>query len=230
MVLGAVAWGIFGRLPQTVTASGMITRPQGAADVQSLYAGMVTKIGTSVGGQVSAGQVLAVIPDATGAAHDVVSPYAGQVLSVGVSSGQVIGTGSEVASIERGAAGGPLVALLFVPSQSAAGIVPGEQVKLAVSTAPASAFGLLRGQVTAVSQFPLTGAEVKALLGGSATVAAIGAGPAPRMITVRLLRNIHTRSGYSWTTAAGPPTARRPRYQHRRSSSLAGTHLAAVGR
>jgi pyruvate/2-oxoglutarate dehydrogenase complex dihydrolipoamide acyltransferase (E2) component len=208
VILAALAWALIGRLPQTVTASGLITRPQGTVQVQSLYQGMVDKVQASIGGYVRAGQVLAVVRDAGGASHTILSPYAGQVISVGVADGEVIGTGSPVATIERAATGaGPLVAMLFVSSQSAAGITPGDVVGLSVASAPTSAFGLLRGQVISVSQFPLTDAEVNAVLGGTATASEFGAGSTPLLVTVRLLRNSRTPTGYAWTTAAGPPQA-----------------------
>jgi hypothetical protein len=206
VTVGAIGWALFGRLPQTVTANGLITRPQGAVQVQSLYTGMVNKIHASVGGYVQAGQDLADIGDASGASHEIVSPAAGQVTSIAVADGQVISTGSAVATIERGTgSGGPLVAMLFVSSDQAAGIVPGEDVQLSVASAPSAAFGLLRGRVLSVSQFPLTSAEVNAALGGTATAGTFGAVVAPRLVTVSLQRDSRTVSGYSWTTAAGPP-------------------------
>lgn len=203
VVAAALLWALVGRLPQTITGTGLITRPQGTVQVQSLYQGMVSKLRAPIGGYVTAGQVLAVISDPGGAAHKIVSPYSGQVISVGVTDGQVVPVGGQVATIERSPArGGDLVAMLFVPSQQAAGIVPGEQVGLAVASAPTAAFGLLRGRVESVSQFPLTAGEVSAVLGGTASA---GISPAPRLVIVRLIRNPRTMSGYAWTTAAGPP-------------------------
>jgi multidrug efflux pump subunit AcrA (membrane-fusion protein) len=205
VTVAAVGWALFGRLPQTVTASGLITRPQGVVQVQSLYTGLVSKVHTTVGGRVRAGQDLADIRDASGVSHEIVSPLAGQVTSLGVSDGQVISTGSAVATVERTTGGGQLVAMLFVPSDQAAGIVPGESVGLNVESAPSAAFGLLRGRVLSVSQFPLTSAEVDAVLGGTATAGTYGAGVAPRLVTVGLQRDTRTPSGYAWTTASGPP-------------------------
>jgi multidrug efflux pump subunit AcrA (membrane-fusion protein) len=203
----AIGWALFGRLPQTVTATGLITRPQGAVQVQSLYTGLVSKVPTAVGGYVKAGQDLADIRDANGVSHEIVSPSAGQVTSLAVSDGEVISTGSAVATVERSTGGGQLVAMLFVPSDQAVEIVPGESVGLNVEAAPSAAFGLLRGRVVSVGQFPLTSAEVNAALGGTATAGTFGGGVAPRLVIVSLQRDTHTASGYAWTTAAGPPEA-----------------------
>ena len=206
VTLAAVAWAVFGRLPQTVSANGLITPPNGAAQVQSQYSGVVREIHANNGAKISAGQDLAVVRDAQGANHSIVSLFGGQVISIEVAQGEVIGAGRTVATIERSAPGGSqLVAMLFVSSSQSAGVVPGEKVDLAVASAPAAAFGLLRGRILSVSQFPLTAAEIDALLGGTIPAEALASDGGKLLVTVSLPRDPRTASGYSWTTAAGPP-------------------------
>jgi biotin carboxyl carrier protein len=204
--IAALSWAVVGRLPVTVTASGLITSPYGTAEVQSLYAGLVTRIAVSDGSQVRAGQDVAVVQDATGASHEVRTLFSGEVIGTEVSDGEVIGPGTSVATLERGASGGSgQLALLFVAPSQVTGIAPGESVGLAVASAPSAAFGLLRGQVQSVSQFPLTQQEEVALAGGPVAASQLGADGGMLLVTVALRRDTHTASGYSWTTAAGPP-------------------------
>lgn len=211
VTLAALGWGVLGRVPQTVSASGLITRPGGAVQVQSLFAGMVSGLSIGIGGQVTPGQTLAVVRDAQGASHKVVSLFAGDVVGLQVAAGEVISAGTPVATIERSAPGGSqLVAMLFVPPSQAAGITPGQTVGLAVASAPSPVFGLLRGQVLSVSQLPLTAAVDNSLLGGVIPVATLTAGGGKRLVTVRLRQDARTASGYSWTTAHGPPAALPP--------------------
>lgn len=211
VVAVAVTWAVFGRLPQTVSAGGLITPPDGATQVQSQYAGIVSEVHANDGGQVQAGQDLAVVRDAQGASHGIVSFFAGQVISVEVAQGQVIQLGSTVATLERSSAGGSkLVAMLFVPSSQSAGIAPGQSVLLSVASAPAAAFGLLRGRVLSVSQFPLTAPEISALLGGSVPAGTLTGFGGNLLVTVSLPRDSRTVSGYSWTTRTGPPQALLP--------------------
>jgi biotin carboxyl carrier protein len=214
--IAALAWAVLGRLPVTVTASGLITSPYGTAEVQSLYAGLVTRISVSDGSQVRAGQDVAVVQDALGASHQVRTLFAGEVIGTEVSDGEVVGPGTPVATLERGASGGGAsgtsasgsgqqLALLFVAPSQVTGIAPGESVGLAVASAPSAAFGLLRGQVQSVSQFPLTQQEEVALAGGPVAASQLGADGGMLLVTVALRRDAHTASGYAWTTAAGPP-------------------------
>ena len=125
-----------------------------------------------------------------------------------VAAGQVVAAGSTVATIERtGRAAGPVVALLFLRPAMAAAVRSGQSVRLAVASAPAAAFGLLRGQVQAVGEFPLTAAEADVLAGGAVPARTLAADAGSLLVTVRLLTDRRTASGYSWTTAAGPPQA-----------------------
>jgi hypothetical protein len=183
----ALTWVLIGRLTLTVGATGFLTPPDGAAQVQSQYAGVVTGIQAHDG------------------SHEIVSLFAGQVISVDVSEGQVIGAGSTIAVIERITPDQPLVAMLFVSARKAASIFVGEKVGLSVGSAPAAAFGLLRGQVTSVGQFPLTEPEVDALFGGVVPTDTLASFGGKILVTVGLRKDSRTVSGYAWTTAAGPP-------------------------
>jgi multidrug efflux pump subunit AcrA (membrane-fusion protein) len=137
VMTGAAAWAVLGWLPLTVSASGLITYPQGTAPVQSLYAGMVLGVLIAPAEQVTAGEPLADVTGPDGTVRQVTSPFAGEVVSVGITSGEVVGAGSTVATIGRtGGHPGRLVAMLFVPASQAVGIAPGESAELSVSTAP----------------------------------------------------------------------------------------------
>lgn len=204
VMTATAAWAVFGRLPQTVSASGLIAYPYGMGQVQSLYSGMVTKVLASTGGQVVAGQDLAVVQDARGNRHRVVSLFTGQVASVQAGEGEVIGAGTTVATVERSLPGDP-VALLFVSPGQAAGVAPGQDVGLAVASAPAAAFGLLRGQVVSVSRFPLTQAQESVLIGSDAAAKTLAADGGKLLVTVRLRQDSRTVTGYAWTMPGGPP-------------------------
>ena len=206
VTLGAVVWAIVGRLPRTVSATGLLTHPNGMAQVQSLYAGQVHDVRLSVGARVTADQVVAEVADARGAERPVRSPFAGQVVSVDASAGQVIGVGASVLTVERtDARDDRLVAMLFVPAEKAAGIRPGGSVDLSLSSAPAARFGVLRGRVSSVGAFPMTSVELAGLLGGDLAVHTYVSGTAPKLVVVNLVKHAGTPSGYDWSTATGFP-------------------------
>ena len=216
----AVLWVFLGRLPISVDAPGLLTRPGGTALVQSPYAGTVQQVLATPADTVAAGQPLARVESTTGKVETVRSPFAGQVVGLPVGEGQVVQPGTTVAAVERTDASGSggvdasastgadpaaMVAMVFVPAQRAVGLAPGEPVDLSVSTAPAGAFGLLRGTIESVSPYPLTREAVAGLVGGDLAAGTYAGSSPPRLVVVALQRDPATPTGFAWTSASGPP-------------------------
>jgi pyruvate/2-oxoglutarate dehydrogenase complex dihydrolipoamide acyltransferase (E2) component len=173
--------------------------------LQSPVGGLVHDIRVAPGAQVSAGQTVADI-QAGGTEQPVVSPFGGLVVEVTAATGQVVGAGSTVLTVER--TDGPddrMVALLFVPASAAAELAPGMKANISVSSAPSAAFGLLQGQVAAVSQYPLDPASLSNLLGGDSALSGYTGSGAPWLVTIDLTPKAGSPSGFAWTSAEGPP-------------------------
>jgi multidrug efflux pump subunit AcrA (membrane-fusion protein) len=137
VVAGAGAWSVVGRLPQNLSASGVLVHPLGVSALQSEYAGLVSRVLVAPGDSVTTGQDVADITDPTGAVRTVRSPFSGLVAGAPVATGQAVRPGSTVLTVER--TDGPddrLVAMLFLPSSQALAVTPGEPVDLSVSTLP----------------------------------------------------------------------------------------------
>ncbi|MEV7417481.1 HlyD family efflux transporter periplasmic adaptor subunit [Streptomyces sp. NPDC089919] len=207
VMAGACGWALLARLHVTVDAPGVLTHPGGTSQVQSPYTGMVGRVLVHPAEQVRAGQPVAEVTDPGGTVRTVTSPFAGKVISAALSPGQYVRTGATAATVERtDLPGDRLVALVFVPADRAARLVPGRPVRLSVSTAPPAVFGLLRGRVTSIDPYPLTREGLAAVAGGE--LAAEGfkqGGQAPRLVTVDLIPDPGSSSGYEWSTAKTPP-------------------------
>ncbi len=207
IIMGAaIAWSFLGRLPITVTAAGLLTRPGGIASVQSPYGGMVRELTVHASQRVTVGAPIAQIQDADGKLHEVTSPFTGQVVGLAVTVGQVTQAGATLVTAERtDSPGDRVVAMVFVPSGDSVSLAPGDPVDLSVSTAPSAAFGLLRGRVSSISTYPLTFGALSGLVGGDLAARSYASILAPRIVLVDLLRDPATRSGYAWSTTNGPP-------------------------
>ena len=59
IVVTAVLWSLFGRIPTTVNGSGILLSQGGVFDIEVLGSGVVTHIGPSVGDLIHIGQVIA---------------------------------------------------------------------------------------------------------------------------------------------------------------------------
>ncbi|MFC4589584.1 HlyD family efflux transporter periplasmic adaptor subunit [Sphaerisporangium corydalis] len=207
IVAAVTVWAFVGRLPVTVSATGLLTHPGGTAQLQSPYAGLVRTMLVHPDDTVQRGQAVVEIIETDSTTPRLVhSPFSGHVVAATTDDGHMVMPGEDLLTVERtDAPGDRLVAMLFVPADRMLGVVPGRQVDLSVSTAPPGSFGLLRGRVASVSTYPLILEEVADLVGGESAAHGYLNGTPPRLVIVDLDRDPHTTSGYAWSTKAGPP-------------------------
>ena len=96
-----------------------------------------------------------------------------------------------------------LEVLLFVNHDAGKKINVGMDVYVLPSTISAFEYGYLRGQVTNVSNSPVSKDIIYSYIGNMSLVDEFFNGSAPFLVKVRLIRNHHTPSGLTWTTGEG---------------------------
>lgn len=210
-VLGAViatagVWSFTGQLTRTVSAQGLIAHRSGVASLQSPYSGLVSNVSAVPGQDIAAGDVVVTITDPTGETHTITSPFPGTVSSAPVEVGEAVQIGTTVVTLERtDGQNAQLVGMLFVPSASGASVAPGMVVDLSISSAPAAAYGVLRGRVASVGAFPVTDQQLQALLGNELLTNQFLSKGAADLVVVNLDTDPSTESGLRWSTPKGPP-------------------------
>jgi multidrug resistance efflux pump len=204
-VAALVAWSFAGRIPRTVTGSGVVTVPGGLASVGSTVSGPINQILVSPNSVVHAGQEVAVV--GSGAKQTkVTAPFSGQIVGLNVITGQVVQYGQPLYTIQRAFAQPSNTSVyLFVPSTNGSGLAPGMTANINVSAAPSGAYGVLHGKISRVSEAPLSTAAVTALVGNPDLAQALTKKGPPLLAEVTLTRDNNTRSGFAWSTPKGPP-------------------------
>jgi multidrug resistance efflux pump len=223
VMAAAAVWAVIGTLPYTVTGAGLLTRPLGVAPLESTHTGQVRNLYVRPGDEVGTGHVIAEVATPSGRVERLRSPFPGMVVDVMTGQGQALTPGETVATIERtDASDDRLVAMVFVDDRAAAGIAPGHSVDLAVSTAPASLHGLLAGEVTSVSPYPVSSSAIAGLLGDEAAARAYAARGPVRLVLVDLREAEGTPTGYAWSSREGPPGVLRTQIQVSATVRLGG--------
>jgi hypothetical protein len=202
-----VAWCCFGEVPRSVSGNGVLTYPLGVSVLQGSYTGNVGTIFTVSDTVVPAGTPVMSIVSPEGTTQLVRTPFAGVVTSVLVTSGQYVTPGTTLLDIEQASPySDQMLARVYVPEAQAVDLQPGDQVSLNVSSAPAQAFGVLRGTVTSVDAFPETRQQILNFLGGNQLLGSqfLSNGD-PIGVNVSLIADSATASGFKWSTKVGPP-------------------------
>lgn len=135
-------------------------------------------------------------------ASQIVSPHDGAVVETAVFVGDTVTQNQPVLSVESHE--GVLSVVIYIPpGGEAKRIRTGMPVQLSPSTARKERFGYLLGKVTSVSHFPSTEQAMQALMNNAGLVRELTRTGPPIAVTVELLRDPGTRSGYQWSSQAG---------------------------
>jgi HlyD family secretion protein len=132
----------------------------------------------------------------------VVSPYGGEVLEIKISPGATVAAGDPILSIQPDLQ--DLEVLLYLPSARAKEVTAGMEAKISPSNVKPEEFGFISGDVTYVSEFPDTSAELMRNFQNEVLVKTLMAEGPITGVHVEIKRNMKTASGYQWTSSKGP--------------------------
>ncbi|MEV0122240.1 HlyD family efflux transporter periplasmic adaptor subunit [Streptomyces sp. NPDC050703] len=206
VMAAAGVWAATGSVSSTLRAPGILTHGRGSYVLQSPVTGQVTRVYAEEGERLSAGAPVLKVRTEQGD-RAVRALAAGRVTTVTARIGTVVTTGADVATVERvPGTGDPLLAMLYVPADSAATVPVGTPVDLTVQTVPAEEYGTLRGRVEAVGRTAQSKQKVAAFLGDEELAGRFTEDGPPVAVLVRLERSAAAESGYAWSKQ-GPPFA-----------------------
>ena len=134
LVLGALAWGIFGEIDTSVAAHGVLTRPGSIRQIESTAGGSVSELLVLIGDEVAEGQeLLKITPGGGKSAVTVISPTHGRVLDVSVLEGDIVAENATLLTIES--PDRPLEAVVYVAAADGYEIAEGMSATLKPATA-----------------------------------------------------------------------------------------------
>jgi pyruvate/2-oxoglutarate dehydrogenase complex dihydrolipoamide acyltransferase (E2) component len=205
VMAAASVWAVTGSVVTTVGAPAVLSHGQGSYVLQSPVTGQVSEVLVEEGDRLDAEAPVLTVRTAEGDVA-VRTVEAGRVTALAVNVGAVLRTGADVAAVEKAAdADAPLYATVYVPAGEASEVRAGDRVDLTVQTAPASRYGVLRGEVRSVERQAQSARRIASFLGDARLAERLSEDGAPVAVTVELSRSSSTESGYAWSTEDGPP-------------------------
>jgi hypothetical protein len=207
VLMGAgVFWAVTGTVSPKLSAPGILTHGEGSYELQSPLAGQVAAVYAKEGDTLAAGAPVLSVLQQDGKPQIVRLLAAGRMIALPAKIGAVVTTGSDLATVERvDHPSDPLLAVLYVPENSAPTVPAGSTVDLTVQAVPAHPYGTLRGRVVSIGRAPQSRADITSFLGEPDLGSAFAAHGQPVAVVVALDRSSSTRSGYAWTSGHGPP-------------------------
>jgi HlyD family secretion protein len=138
-----------------------------------------------------------------GTRTEITSPYTGRVLEITASVGDLIDQGIRIVALE--AFEEPIGAVVYIPAADGKKVQPGMRAQISPSTIKAEEYGFIIGEVTSVSDYPVTPEGLRKVLRNDQLVADLTGKAAPIEVEVRLIEDESTESGFKWSSSKGPP-------------------------
>jgi hypothetical protein len=202
LIAAIVAWSFLGSIPSTVSGNGILIRGTGVQVVEVPRSGRISRLFVNPGDAIQLNQVIATLTVEDGETQ-VRSPRSGRVLELRVNEGAFVQAGTILVSFEL--AQEDLEVVLYLPAADGKKVRPGMDVQVAPSTINRQEYGILKGKVKSVSDFPATVQGMFRVLGSDELVRALSSQGAPVEVRVELTK-AETPSGFQWSSPVGPPT------------------------
>ncbi|MSU36750.1 MAG: NHLP bacteriocin system secretion protein [Pedosphaera sp.] len=133
------------------------------------------------------------------------SPFRGTVLEIMVKEGQLLTPNTPIMSLQDYEP--TLEAHVFLSPSDGKLVSRGMPVTITPDFVKQEEYGQMRGEVTSVSEFPVTPQGMLRVLENPSLVADFARNGAPIEVTVALTLATNTFSGFSWTSGRGPRLA-----------------------
>ena len=133
------------------------------------------------------------------------SPYSGKILDISVDVGSLVNLGVQIAKLEIEDDNKGLKGILYVSGNDGKKVKDGMEVQIMPGPVKAEEYGVMFGIVKSIAEFPSTTQGMLQSLKNDQLVRQLSMLGAPFEVTVEPTENIHTISGYKWSSSDGPP-------------------------
>ncbi len=200
LVLGALAWSIFGTLNRTVSGTGLLLTRGGMIEVPFAQNGVFTRFTVHPGDVVHTGQAVATIAGSSGSIT-LHSTASGTVAQTSANPGDAVSAGQT--ALELVQTGAPPVVYAYVPLGPGKAVSAGQQVELTPIGGSAAGLQHFTGHVASVTQFPISPAQLVNTTGNSSLAQTLSSSGPLLEVEISLDLDPSTVSGVATSNAHG---------------------------
>lgn len=203
IIVAVILWSVFGSLPETKEASGVIVDKSNVCAVYSAKTGKVIEIRKKPGDMVNPRDVIAVAQSADGNIFDIRTNESGAITDLLIKKGARVFSGNEVARLTPDIKSDNVI-VCYVP------ISIGEQLKkdMDVTVYPLSVdsqkYGHMEAKVEQVGEYAVTAANMRYVIGNDNMFDKkfLSRGPVVSVVC-KITPDSQSKNGYFWTNKAG---------------------------
>lgn len=201
--VAVIFWSIFGTLPETLQASGMVVSETNLGVICAENYGTVSRLEKKAGDQVQTGEVTAVLKGGNGTEYQVLAEQSGQVTAVLVEAGEEIYPGKELIRYTPQAES-TQAAVFYVPTVKAGQLKKDMKVLISPEWVDAQKYGHMEAWIEEVGAYPAENPNLWYVLGKDNQVAEqfLAEGPVTAVVC-RLRTDAASQNGYYWSNENG---------------------------
>jgi hypothetical protein len=203
LLVAALVWSLVGTVTDTVDGQGVLLRESGVKPLPAPCDGVVTSFLAPSGARVEKGEPLVLLTPPGQEPMKVCSPFPCRMLNRHAREGNSVKKGAPLLTLEN--LDERLLARLYLPVSEGYQIEPNMRVQVWPANVNRAEFGFLQGRVISAAKFPITQQELADRLQNEDLARELATGPPKLQILVELIADPNTKSGYQWSTTAGPP-------------------------
>ena len=208
IVAVTVVWAFVGRIPMTVTSTGIIVAPNGTNAIYSDAAGKVVRVFAAPGDNIYENDVVMEIETERGERQQIVSDQVGFVSQIIKPEGSTITQNSEVLRVSPNTTAQQVV-VCYVLTTDAQKVSRGDQAYISLSSSDSKSFGHMVGRVINVDAGAASSSAQSNILGSENNLnnAFTSDGKAVTAVTCELYPSSRSASGYFWSNSRGETLA-----------------------
>ena len=208
IVVITIVWAFIGRIPMTVTTTGIVTSPDGTNAVYSNTAGTVTKVFVARGDKIYEKDVLMEVETDRKETVQILSDQVGFVGEIVAPEGSIITPNSEVLRLSPNT-GSHQVVVCYVLTADAQKIKRGDNAYISLSSSDSKSYGHMVGRVINIDAGAASQNAQKKVLGSENNLnkSFSSDGKAVTAVTCELYPSDSSVSGYFWSNTKGDQLA-----------------------
>ena len=208
IVVITIVWAFIGRIPMTVTTTGIVTSPDGTNAVYSNTAGTVTKVFVARGDKIYEKDVLMEVETDRKETVQILSDQVGFVGEIVAPEGSIITPNSEVLRLSPNTDSHQVV-VCYVLTADAQKIKRGDNAYISLSSSDSKSYGPMVGRVINIDAGAASQNAQKKILGSENNLnkSFSSDGKAVTAVTCELYPSDSSVSGYFWSNTKGDQLA-----------------------
>ena len=208
IVVITIVWAFIGRIPMTVTTTGIVTSPDGTNAVYSNTAGTVTKVFGARGDKIYEKDVLMEVETDRKETVQILSDQVGFVGEIVAPEGSIITPNSEVLRLSPNTDSHQVV-VCYVLTADAQKIKRGDNAYISLSSSDSKSYGHMVGRVINIDAGAASQNAQKKVLGSENNLnkSFSSDGKAVTAVTCELYPSDSSVSGYFWSNTKGDQLA-----------------------